>query len=45
MNKEIWRDVKGYEGLYQVSSDGVLRAWSVHLLIRLVANGTLKNAF
>ena len=22
MNKEIWRDVKGYEGLYQVSDQG-----------------------
>ena len=26
MNKEIWRDVKGYEGLYQVSSDGRVKS-------------------
>ena len=26
MSKEIWRDVKGYEGLYQVSSDGRVKS-------------------
>lgn len=26
-NKEIWKDCKGYEGLYQVSNQG--RVWSV----------------
>ena len=26
MNKEIWRDVKGYEGLYQVSSEGRVKS-------------------
>lgn len=26
-NKEIWKDIKGYEGLYQVSDKG--RVWSV----------------
>lgn len=27
-NKEIWKDVKGYEGKYQVSNMG--RIWSIH---------------
>ena len=22
MNKELWRDIKGYEGLYKISSYG-----------------------
>ena len=26
MTKEVWRDVKGYEGLYQVSSDGRVKS-------------------
>ena len=26
MNKEIWRDITGYEGLYQVSSDGRVKS-------------------
>lgn len=26
MNKEIWKDIKGYEGLYQVSSKGNVRS-------------------
>lgn len=26
MSKEIWRDVKGYEGLYQVSSEGRVKS-------------------
>ena len=26
MNKELWRDVKGYEGLYQVSSEGRVKS-------------------
>ena len=26
MNKEIWRDVKGYEGLYKVSSEGRVKS-------------------
>lgn len=26
MNKEIWRDVKGYEGYYQVSSEGRVKS-------------------
>ena len=26
MNKEVWRDVKGYEGLYQVSSEGRVKS-------------------
>lgn len=26
MTKEIWRDVKGYEGLYQVSSEGRVKS-------------------
>ena len=26
MNKEIWRDVKDYEGLYQVSSEGRVKS-------------------
>ena len=26
MNKEIWKDIKGYEGLYQVSNKGNVRS-------------------
>ena len=26
MNKEIWKDITGYEGLYQVSSDGRVKS-------------------
>ena len=26
MKKEVWRDVKGYEGLYQVSSEGRVKS-------------------
>ena len=26
MTKEVWRDVKCYEGLYQVSSDGRVKS-------------------
>lgn len=42
-NKEIWKDVKGYEGLYQVSNLG--RIWSVRLQRNLKpyqANGYWK---
>lgn len=42
-NKEIWKDVKGYEGLYQISNMG--RVWSVrkqNYLRPYEANGYLK---
>lgn len=31
MVNEIWRDIKGYEGLYQVSSNGVIRSLDRYL--------------
>lgn len=27
MEKEIWKDVEGYEGLYQISNSGKVRRW------------------
>ena len=35
-NKEIWKDCKGYEGLYQVSNMG--RVWSIKRQIYMKAN-------
>ena len=29
MSEEIWKDIKGYEGLYQVSNLGRIKALSV----------------
>ena len=28
---EIWRDIKGYEGLYQVSNEGRVRSLNYHM--------------
>ena len=42
-NKEIWKDIKGYEGLYQISNTG--RVWSVQrqkYLMAYIANGYYK---
>src|SRR5690606_7787607 len=33
-NKEIWKDIKGYEGLYQVSNKGRVRG-----IDRILCNG------
>ena len=33
MNKEIWKDIIGYEGLYQVSSLGRVRSLNRSILI------------
>ena len=38
-NKEIWKDVKGYEGLYQVSSKGRVKSLDRYALIK---NGTKR---
>lgn len=35
MDMEEWRDIKGYEGLYQISSEGRVKS--------LPRNGTIKN--
>lgn len=35
MNKEIWKDIEGYEGLYQVSNLGRIKS--------LPRNGTIKK--
>lgn len=52
MEKEIWKDIKGYEGFYQVSNmgrirsiDGVTRKpvkYGLYLTIQLSKNGTEK---
>ena len=31
MNVEIWRDVKGFEGLYQVSNLGNVKSLKCHI--------------
>ena len=36
MNKEIWKDIKGYEGLYQVSNLGRVRSYQRNKQGRLV---------
>ena len=41
-NKEIWKDCKGYEGLYQVSNQG--RVWNVKLQ-RYLKGGYDKDGY
>lgn len=57
MEKEIWKDVKHYEGLYRISNFG--RVWSVHkqdykvphtkengyMFVQLYKNGVMKNEY
>lgn len=54
MNKEYWKDIKGYEGLYQISNLGRLRnrlgkimkpyeKYNKYLFIRLCKNSIYKN--
>lgn len=38
VDKEVWKDIPGYEGRYQASSEGRIR--SVTRRVRLVAHGT-----
>lgn len=38
-NIEIWRDIQGYEGLYQVSNQ---HGWKCHNMIFKVDNNTKK---
>ena len=35
MNKEIWKDIKGYEGLYRISSHGNVYSESTNRLIKI----------
>lgn len=43
MNKEIWKDIEGYEGLYQVSNQGNVRSLErIDSLGRLVKGKILK---
>jgi hypothetical protein len=37
MNKEIWEDIKGYEGLYQISNLGRIKSYDRY------TNSSLKN--
>ena len=37
---EIWRDIPGYEGLYQVSSEGLVRSVKREKLLRLQLNNS-----
>lgn len=37
MNKEIWKDIKGYEGLYQISNLGRIKSYDRY------TNSSLKN--
>jgi len=39
MNEELWKDVKNYEDLYEVSDVGVVRAKRTGLLLKLMDNG------
>ena len=55
MEKEVWKDIKHYEGLYKISSLG--RVWSVHkhdfkvphikdngyMFVQLYKNGKMRN--
>ena len=41
MNKEIWKDIKGYEGLYQVSNLGNIR--NLHNARKLQDKSTIKK--
>lgn len=43
MNKEIWKDIEGYEGLYQVSNQGNIRSLDrIDSLGRLIKGKILK---
>lgn len=35
---EIWRDIKGYEGLYQVSNEGMVKSLRNNKILSLFAN-------
>lgn len=34
---EEWRDIKGYEGLYQVSNLGRIKSWHLYTIIHQIA--------
>ena len=36
MNKEVWKDIKGFEGLYQVSNLGRVKSLTVERTVRSV---------
>lgn len=41
--EEIWKDIKGYEGIYQISSHGRLKSLSRPLIYKDGRKGTLKE--
>lgn len=57
MDKEIWKDIKHYEGIYKISNHG--RVWSIHkrdyktpsvkdngyLVVQLYKNGKMHNEY
>lgn len=38
LNMEIWRDIKGYDGLYQVSNEGRIKSIKKRKILSLFAN-------
>ena len=44
MNEEVWKDIEGYEGLYQVSNMGRVRSLD-HYVIHASKNGSIANHF
>ena len=42
--EEIWKDIKGYEGLYQVSNLGMVKSLNYHLTGRIKKLKLVKNA-
>ena len=42
MEKEIWKDIPGYEGLYQVSSEGRIKSKRCLLRCHITKNGYVR---
>lgn len=43
--EEIWKDIKGYEGLYQVSNLGRIKSLRTNKILKLSNNGKGYNVF
>ena len=45
MDKEIWRDIAGFEGLYQVSNMGRVKSLERIVIDKLGRKHPIKNGF
>lgn len=45
MTEEVWKDIKGYEGIYQISSNGIVRSLDRNIADGRAVKGTVLKQY